>query len=74
MTNTSGLISAGSTTIFQIQSATAATALAWDRVMFTIPEGYEIQGDGVTQWGLIGTATFTTNAPTWSANVIGYEY
>lgn len=74
MTNTTGVISASSTTLFQIQSATPATALDWDRVMFTIPDGYEIQGDGTLQWGVVGKATFTTNAPTWDVNIIGYEY
>jgi hypothetical protein len=74
MTNTAGIISNATNTLMQIQSATAATSLAWDRVMFSLPDGFELQGDGTAQWGFVAAATFTTNAPTWSINIIGYEY
>lgn len=57
-----------------IQSATAAVSLAWDRVLISPFEGFDIAGDGVGAWCITAAATFTTNAPTWSVNVFGYEY
>jgi hypothetical protein len=73
--NTAGAVTTSSTPVLcSIQSATPATALAWDRVILPIPDGYEITGDGTLQIGVTAAATFTTNAPTWSVNIIGYEY
>ena len=60
--------------IFSARSATPATAAAWERVMFTIPDGYEITGDGTLQFGVTASSTYATNAPTWDVNIIGYEY
>lgn len=73
--NTAGACVVTSTPIlFAAQSATAAVSLAWDRVIIPIPEGYEIAGNGTIALCITGNATFTTNAPTWAVNLIGYEY
>jgi hypothetical protein len=74
--NTAGVVTTTSTPVLmQAESATPATSLAWDRAFFPISaEGYEIKGDGVTQFGVTAAATYTTNAPTWDVNIIGYEY
>jgi hypothetical protein len=58
-----------------MRSATPATASAWDRVLVDLGgEGIEITCDGTKQFGLTAAATYTTNAPTWDATIIGYEY
>lgn len=73
--NTGGAVTTSSTPIiFSARSATPATASAWDRYTLPIPEGFEITGDGTMQFGVTAAATFTTNAPTWDVNIIGYEY
>lgn len=73
--NTGGACVVTSTPIlFAAQSATPATASAWDRVIIPIPEGYEIAGNGTIAICISAAATFTTNAPTWAVNLIGYEY
>lgn len=73
--NTAGAVTTTSTPIvFQARSATPATASAWDRYTQSIPEGYEILGDGTLQIGVTAAATYTTNAPTWDVNIVGYEY
>jgi hypothetical protein len=73
--NTAGACVVTSTPIlFAAQSATPATASAWDRVIIPIPDGYEIAGNGTIAICISAAATFVTNAPTWSVNLIGYEY
>lgn len=73
--NTAGAVTTSSTPILlQARSATPATASAWDRVILPIPDGFEIAGDGTAQIGVTAAATYTTNAPTWDVNIIGYEY
>lgn len=73
--NTAGACVVTSTPIlFAAQSATAAVSLAWDRVILPIPEGYEIAGNGTIALCMTGNSTFTTNAPTWAVNLVGYEY
>lgn len=73
--NTAGAVTTSSTpVVFQGTSATAAVANDWDRFEFSIPEGYEIPGDGTLQFGVTGNSTFTTNAPTWYVNIVGFEY
>jgi hypothetical protein len=73
--NTGGAVTTTSTPILlSARSATPATASAWDRVMIPIPDGFEIAGDGVLQFGITAAATFTTNAPTWDVTIIGFEY
>lgn len=73
--NTAGACVVTSTPIlFAAQSATPATALAWDRVILPIPDGYEIAGNGTIALCMTGNATFATNAPTWAVNLVGYEY
>lgn len=73
--NTGGACIVTSTPIlFAAQSATPATASAWDRVIIPVPDGYEITGDGTIQFCLSAAATYTTNAPTWSVNIMGFEY
>lgn len=73
--NTAGAVITSSTPlIFSARTATAAVSLDWDRVTFDIQDGMEIVGDGTMQWGLTANAVFTTNAPTWDAYIIGYEY
>jgi hypothetical protein len=73
--NTAGAVITTSTPILlSLQSATAAVASAWDRVLLEIPDGFEIAGNGTIQFGLTAASTFVTNAPTWSVNIIGFEY
>lgn len=73
--NTGGAVTTSSTPIiFSARSATPATSSAWDRYIIPIPEGFEILGDGTIQFGITAAATYTTNAPTWDVNIIGYEY
>lgn len=73
--NTGGACIVSSTPIlFAAQSATAAVASAWDRVIIPIPDGYEIAGNGTIAICISAAATFTTNAPTWAVNLVGYEY
>lgn len=73
--NTAGACIVSSTPIlFAAQSATPAVISAWDRVILPIPDGYEISGNGTIAICLSAAATFTTNAPTWSVNLMGYEY
>jgi hypothetical protein len=73
--NTAGAVTTTSTPIvFQARSATPATASAWDRYILPIPDGFEILGDGTLQFGITANATYTTNAPTWDVNILGFEY
>lgn len=72
--NASGLISATSGTVIAATSATPATSLSWDRYIIPIPEGFEITGDGTLQFGITANSVYTTNAPTWYVNILGYEY
>jgi hypothetical protein len=73
--NTAGAVTTTSTPVLvQARVATPATALAWDRLSIPIPDGFEITGDGTLQIGITANAVFTTNAPTWDAWIIGYEY
>jgi hypothetical protein len=73
--NTAGAVTTTSTPILMaVASATPATASAWDRVIVPIPDGFEILGTGTLQIGITAAATFTTNAPTWYVNILGFEY
>lgn len=73
--NTAGAVTTSSTPIvLSCRSATPATISAWDRVLFLIPDGFEILGDGTLQFGITAAATYVVNAPTWDVNIIGYEY
>jgi hypothetical protein len=73
--NTAGAVTTSSTPIiFRARAATPATANAWDRATFEIPDGLEILGDGTLQFGVTAAATYTTNAPTWDVTIIGFEY
>jgi hypothetical protein len=73
--NTAGAVITTSTPIvFKAESATPATALAWDRYVVPISSFYEIKGDGTLQFGITANSTYTTNAPTWDVNITGFEY
>jgi hypothetical protein len=73
--NTAGAVTTSSTPIiFRARAATPATANAWDRATFEIPDGLEILGDGTLQFGVTAAATYTTYAPTWDVTIIGFEY
>lgn len=73
--STTGAVGTTTTPIvFAARSATPATALAWDRYIVSIPDGYEILGNGTIQFGITAAATYTTNAPTWDVNIMGFEY
>ncbi len=72
--NTAGAVTTTSTPIIlSVRSATIASN-EWDRVTVPIPDGMEILGDGTIQFGITANAVFTTNAPTWDVNIIGFEY
>ena len=74
--NTAGAVTTTSPIWFSARSATPATANAWDRTaVFTFTDaGPEVLGDGTLQIGVTAASTFTTNAPTWDVQIIGYEY
>jgi hypothetical protein len=73
--NTGGACIVTSTPILMgVATATAATASAWDRAQLTIPDGYEIAGNGTIALCISANAVFVTNAPTWFVNILGYEY
>lgn len=73
--NTAGACVVTSTPILlAAESATPATASAWDRVIIPMPDGYEIAGNGTIALCITAASTFTTNAPTWNVNLVGYEY
>jgi hypothetical protein len=73
--NSAGAVVTGSNTAFTIQTATPATALAYDRLTLNFEgEGPEIVGDGTLQFGLTANSVFVTNAPTWDVLITGYEY
>lgn len=73
--NTAGAVTTTSTPVLlSLRSATPATASAWDRVLVSFTDGYEIAGNGTIQFGVTAAATFTTNAPTWDVFITGFEY
>jgi hypothetical protein len=73
--NTGGAVTTTSAPVLlAAQVATPATSSAYDRISVEIPDGYEIAGNGTIQFGLTANATFVTNAPTWDALIVGYEY
>ena len=74
--NTAGAVTTTSNILFSARSATPATANAWDRTaVFNFADaGPEIVGDGTLQIGVTALATYTTNAPTWDVQIIGYEF
>jgi hypothetical protein len=71
-----GTVTTGSNRVLSSRCATPATALAWDRAMFIIPDGFEIAGSlgGTTQIGISANSVYVTNSPTWDVTIIGYEY
>lgn len=72
--NTAGAIATGSPAVLPRRVATPATALAWDRIDMSIPDGIEFLGDGTLQFGVSANAVFVTNAPTWDVMILGFEY
>lgn len=73
--NAAGAVTTSSNAAIVVQTATPATALAYDRVTFNFEgEGPEIVGDGTLQFGLTANSVFVTNAPTWDVLITGYEY
>lgn len=73
--NTAGAVTTTSNIWLSARSATPATASAWDRfVMMYGDLGPVIAGDGTVQFGVTAAATYTTNAPTWDVQIVGYEY
>ena len=73
--NPSGAVTTTTTPIIMAaRVATPATANAWDRAVFNLPDGYEILGTSLLQIGISAMAIFTTNAPTWDVTLFGYEY
>jgi hypothetical protein len=73
--NTAGAVTTASTpVVLSRQVATEATASQWRCQDVVIPDGIEYAGNGTIQFGLTAAATFTTNAPTWDANIVGFEY
>lgn len=74
--NTAGAVTTTSPIWFSARTATLASSFAWDRTaVFTFTDaGPELLGDGVLQIGVTASAVFTTNAPTWDVQIVGYEY
>lgn len=73
--NTGGACVVGSTPILLgVATATPATSLAWDRATIPVGDGYDIVGNGTIAICISANAVFTTNAPTWFVNIVGYEF
>lgn len=73
--NSAGAVTTTSNIWFSARSATPATANSWDRIILSLGDlGPEVLGDGTLQIGVTAAATFTTNAPTWDVQILGYEY
>lgn len=73
--NTAGAVTTTSNVWLSGRTATPATALAWDRLSIQFGDiGPEVLGDGTLQIGMTAAATFTTNAPTWDVQIVGYEW
>lgn len=57
------------------RTATPATALAWDRVEFSLgDDGVEVVGGATVNIGVTVNPVFTTNAPTYDVHIQGYLY
>jgi len=73
--NTGGAVTTTTTPVLlALRAAVPATALAWDRVYFSLPDGLEIAGNGTLQFGFTVNPVFVTNAPTYDVLVTGFEY
>jgi hypothetical protein len=73
--NTAGATTTTSAQVIKARTATAATALAYDRISIPLEyAGIEIVGDGTLTFGVTANAVFTTNAPTWDVLITGIEY
>lgn len=73
--NTAGAVIVSSTPlVLSARTSTPATASAWDRFTFAIPDGIEFLGNGTIQFGVSANAVFVTNAPTWHVVITGFEY
>lgn len=73
--NSGGAVTTASNAALVVQTATPATALAYDRVSLPLEDaGLEFAGSATLQIGLTANAVYTTNAPTWDVLITGYEY
>lgn len=74
--NTAGAVTTSSAVWFSARSATPATSFTWDRTnVYTFAgDGPEVLGNGTIQIGITAAATYSSNAPTWDVQIIGYEY
>jgi hypothetical protein len=73
--NATGAAVVGSTPIlWQSRIVTPASASAYVATDVSIPDGLELTGDGVGQYGFSVNSTYTTNAPTVDLMITGYEY
>lgn len=54
--------------------ASPSQATSFQQLPVPIPEGFDITGDGVGQFGITVTTTWTLNAPTVDVLIVGYEY
>lgn len=73
--NTGGAVTTSSTPIIEsARTSTPATTGAVDRVQLFFDPPIEIAGDGTKAIGVTAASTYTTNAPTWDVNIIGYEF
>jgi hypothetical protein len=71
--NTAGAVVVTSTPVVMSFRTATTIASGYDRFQATIPDGYEITGDGTLQIGLTANSVFT-NAPTWDVFITGFEY
>ena len=73
--NSASATTTSSAVAISAATATPATSSAWDRFYVALGEdGPEIVGGGTLTFGVTAAATYTTNAPTWSVTITGYEY
>lgn len=73
--NPAGAVTTASTPILmQSRLAAPAQATSFQQLALPIPDNMEMPGDGIGQYGVTVTPTFTTNAPTIDVLLVGYEY
>lgn len=73
--NTSGAVTTSTTpVVLSFRVATIATNSVYDSLVIPFPDGFDITGTSTLEFGITAAATFTTNAPTWDVNIIGFEY
>lgn len=73
--NASGPVTTASNPVMmQARLATPAQAGAYQQIVLPIPDGFELQGDGVGTFGVSVNSVYVSNPPTVDVMITGYEY